>query len=167
MKALKPSLIILLFLAGTFSGMQAQASQSELNQEELIKQFIGNWDGELGIDTLFVGKNEAFGAGMLGSFDVIAQGEIIGSVKQLIGYDQVLDKYILSELIEASPVIEVCHLWFTSEKTGEIIVVNPKDTPLRWTFEFKTPEILVQTAFMGGEVYKVATLHKVDMLYDK
>ena len=47
--SLIPGLIILCLTAGIY----AQSSESELNQTELMKQFIGTWKADRGIDTAY------------------------------------------------------------------------------------------------------------------
>lgn len=134
--------------------------ETKLNQVELLKQFIGTWKSDFGEGTVFIGNNKPFGNGLLCTSQIINNGKIIDSISQLFGYDKKADKFIMAELIESSPVIELCSIWFTSEKEGEIIVTNPENAPLKYRFEFKTPDMLVQHAFQDGNVVREITLSR-------
>ncbi len=135
----------------------AQKAQPKLNQVELLKQFTGNWKCELGKDTFLVSENKPFGNGMISNSQIITKGETLDSIIQLYGYDSKTDKFILSEQIKSSPHVEICNMWFTSKNRGEIIVTNPENAPFTFTFEFKTPDTLVQTALQGDKVFREVT----------
>jgi L-ascorbate metabolism protein UlaG (beta-lactamase superfamily) len=131
---------------------------TKLNQVELMKKFAGSWKSELGKDTLLITVNTPFGTGMVSSSQTTVKGKILDSVKQLFGYDKKIDKFIIAEQIKSSPVIEICNAWFTSETGGEIVITNPENTPLRFTFEFRTPDLIVQRAILNGKVVKEISL---------
>ena len=46
------------------NGIQAQTTQSQLNQVELMKQFIGIWKAQMGKDTIFIMEGKTFGKGL-------------------------------------------------------------------------------------------------------
>jgi hypothetical protein len=147
-------------LIGTFE-LQAQTTDNKLNQVDLIKKFVGRWKCELGKDTVLIGENFAFGPGLVCSSQIIANGRILNSVKQLYGYDKKIDKFIVAELIESSPVIEICTSWFTSQNTGELVVTNPDNAPFRFKFEFKNADLIVQTAIQNEKVFKEITITRI------
>jgi hypothetical protein len=149
-----------LLLFNTY-GIKAQTTNTKLNQVELMKQFVGSWKSEMGKDTIITGENTAFGNGLICNSQIIARGKIINSIKQLFGYDKKIDKFIVAELIESSPVIEMCEVWFTSKNKGELIITNPANVALKYKFEFKTPDMIVQTALEGDKVIKDITLTRV------
>ena len=126
-----------------------------------MKKFVGRWTCELGNDTVLIGENVAFGTGLVCNSQITVNGKILSSVKQLYGYDKKIDKYIVAELIEASPVIEICTSWFTSPTTGELVVTNPDNAPFRFKFEFKTDDLIVQTAIQNDQVVKEITLIRI------
>ena len=156
----KTFLIAGLVLIGTFE-LQAQTTDNKLNQVDLMKKFVGSWKCELGKDTVLIGDNIAFGTGLVCSTQIIANGKILNSVKQLYGYDKKIDKFIVAELIESSPVIEICSTWFTSQNTGELVVTNPDNAPLRFRFEFKNADLIVQTAIQNDKVIKEITITRI------
>ena len=149
------------FLLLSINLIQAQTISTNLNQVELIKQFVGSWKCELGKDTIITGKNISFGTGLVCNSQVIAKGKIINSVKQLYGYDKKIDKFIIAELKESSPGIEICKVWFVSKNKGELVITNPDNVTIKYKFEFKTPNIIVQTALQGNKVIKEITLTRV------
>lgn len=141
--------------------MRTQTTQSRLNQVELMKQFIGTWKGELGRDTILIGENLPFGTGMVCNSKLVTKGESIDSVIQLYGYDNKADKFIVAELIKSSSVIEICSAWFTSKNTGEMVITHPDNAPFRFKFEFKTPDLIIQTAIMGDKVVREIALTRL------
>jgi hypothetical protein len=72
-----------------------------------------------------------------------------------------MDKFIVAELIESSPVIEICTSWFTSQDTGELIVTNPDNAPFRFKFDFKNADLIVQTAIQNDKVVKEITITRI------
>ncbi len=156
----KTMLIAGFVLNGTFE-LQAQTTDNKLDQVDLMKKFVGRWKCEVGKDTLFISENIAFGAGLVCNTQIIAHGKILNSVKQLYGYDKKIDKFIVAELIESSPVIEVCTSWFTSQNAGELVVTNPDNAPFRFRFEFKNADLIVQTAIQNDKAVKEITLSRI------
>ncbi|MPQ48260.1 hypothetical protein GCQ56_14750 [Marinifilum sp. N1E240] len=156
----KTLLIILLILIG-MNKIQAQTTETKLDQVELMKQFIGSWKGEFGDNSVFVCENKQFANGIISTSQITINGEIIESVAQLYGYDNKTDKFIIAELKRSTSVIEICSTWFTSKNTGEIIITNPDNAPFRFKFEFKTPDILEQTAIQDDKVVNKIILERV------
>lgn len=162
MKTFSTTLLIVLFLLINTNRMQAQTTQTKLNQIELMKQFIGTWKSEFGEGTIFSCENRPFGNGMICNCQIVTKGIIIDSVTQLFGYDNKTDKFIIAELKTSSPVIELCSTWFSSKNTGEIVVTNPDKAPYTFKFEFKTPDMIIQTAIADGKVVNEITLTRIE-----
>jgi hypothetical protein len=132
--------------------------KTNLDQVELMKQFIGNWKCEYGEDTFLIIENTPFGTGMVSDSQIVSKGENLDSIKQLYGYDKKTDRYIMAELIRSSSVLEICYSWFTSKSSGELLVTNTENAMYKWRFEFKTPDLIVQTATLDGKVVKEVSL---------
>lgn len=141
----------------------AQTTPTELDQVELMKQFIGTWKGEFGDNSIFTCENKPFANGLISNSQITTNGEIIESVAQLYGYDNKANKYIIAELKESSPVIEICSAWFTSENSGEIIITNPEDAPFRFKFEFLTQDTIVQTAIQDNKMVNEIELKRLKL----
>lgn len=151
------SLLAAIFQLIIITGIQAQDVQSKLNQIELMKQFIGTWKCELGRDTFLITETKPFGTGMISKSQIFTKDNVIDSVIQVFGFDKKADKFIMAELIKSSQAIEICSTWFTSNKAGEILIINPDNAQLKFNFEFKSPTYLVQTATYGDKIVKVVT----------
>jgi hypothetical protein len=147
-------------LIGVFE-LHAQTADNKLNQVDLMKKFVGRWTCELGKDTVLIGDNFAFGTGLVCNSQIVANGKILNSVKQLYGYDKKIDKFIVAELIESSPVIEICTTWFTSQNSGELVITNPENSPYRYKFEFKNADLIIQTAIQNDKVIKELTIARI------
>jgi len=160
MKTFCKTILIGFTLISTF-GLQAQTTDNKLDQVDLVKKFVGRWQCELGKDTIMISDNIAFGTGLICSGQIIANGKILDSMKQLYGYDKKTDKFIVAELIESSPVIEICTSWFTSQDTGELVIINPDNAPFRFKFAFKNADLIVQTAIQNDKVVKEITLTRI------
>jgi hypothetical protein len=161
MKTFYKVILIKGFILLSLNGILAQKGENQLNQVELMKQFIGSWKCELGKDTTIVGENTAFGTGLVCNSQIIVKDKIINSVRQLYGYDKKIDKFIVAELIESSPIIEICATWFTSANTGELVITNPDNAPFRFRFEFKSPDLIVQTAIQNNKVINEIYLTRI------
>lgn len=157
MKKICKTCLIAIFLLTCINELQAQTTQTKLDQQKLIKQFSGKWKCELGKDTFLITESNLFGTGMVSNSQMVANGKVIDSIRQLYGYDKKSDKFIIAELIESSSAIEICNVWFTSENSGEIVIINPDNSPLKYKFEFKNPDMIVQTAMFNGKVFKEIT----------
>jgi hypothetical protein len=155
------TILITICLVVSTSLMQAQITLVKLNQVELIRQFTGSWKTELGKDTIVIGENKPFGTGLICNSQILIKGIVVDSVIQLYGYDKNADRFIIEELIKSSPVVEICSAWFTSVKTGELIITNPENIALKFKFEFKTPDIIIQTALKDNTVYKIITITRI------
>lgn len=162
MNTIYRSLLTAIFQLIIIAGIQAQDDHSKLNQIELIKQFIGTWKCELGRDTFLITQTKPFGTGMISRSQISTKDIVIDSIIQVFGFDKKADKFILAELIKSSQTIEICSAWFTSDKTGEILIINPEKAPLKFKFEFKSPTNLVQTAIYEDKVVKVVTGVKLE-----
>ena len=162
MKIFSANVLIVLFLLINTNSMQAQTTHTKLNQVELMKQFIGTWKCEFGEGTIFTSENRPFGNGMICISQIVTKGKIVDSVTQLFGYDNKTDKFIIAELKTSSPVIELCSTWFSSKNSGEIVVTNPDNAPYSFKFEFKTPDMIIQTAIADDKVVNEITLTRIE-----
>ncbi|MDR2921253.1 MAG: hypothetical protein LBV72_18060 [Tannerella sp.] len=138
-----------------------QSTETNLDQVELMKQFLGIWEGEFGNNTFFKSENNQFAGGLVSNSQVIADGKIVDSITQIYGYDNKTDKFIIAELKESSPGIELCLIWFTSERTGEIVITNPENAPFKFKFEFRSPDILEQVAIQDNNIVNKIILKKI------
>lgn len=152
MKSFSIFILIEMFFSISINEAYAQTTQTQLNQVELMKQFIGTWECELGKRTIYRSDNKQFGTGMACIIQVISKGVIVDSVEQLFGYDANTNKFVLAELIKSSSIVEISSVCFTSEHTGEIITADPDSEKRKFNFEFITPDLIKETATLDNNI---------------
>ena len=147
MKTLKVYIIaalLIFFIKGTY----AQIQQPNLNQIELLKQFIGTWKVDIAEDTTCFWDVRLFGSGLEGNIKYVTNGKTINEGKQLLGYDKSADKFIDAELIKGKE-INIFALWFISKNKCVIHlyrdISNPEGATFKEELEFKTPDLFLET----------------------
>jgi hypothetical protein len=161
MKTIWFATLIMIFLLLSKGGIQAQTKQVQLNQIDLMKQFLGTWKCEMGKDTNAIVVYTIFGTTMEDNFKIITKEKIINSGKELFGYDKNNDKIIEAQLLESSPDLIIKVLWFTSKNTEEVVqfqdISNPENAILKWKIEFKSPDLWVMTTTQNNKVVSTLT----------
>jgi hypothetical protein len=160
MKRVLKFAIIFGFVFLNKSELFAQTESVKLNQVELMKQFIGTWKGELGNGMEIISHNKEFASGLLCTSDILKDGKIVESIVQLFGYDEKVDKFIIAELKESKPTIEICSAWFSTPTKGEIIITNPQNALFSFTFEFLSESRILQRAIQNGKIVNEIFLNK-------
>jgi len=144
------SMIVLLLLCA--NGIQAQTTQTKLNQVELIKQFIGNWKVEIGKDTTAFYDIKPYGTGLDCNFKHVTKGKIFVEGKELWGYDKASDKMIVAY---EGMDMELLVLWFTSKSKCVFIlykdISNPEKASFKLDTEFKSPDMYLQTKLVNDK----------------
>ncbi len=152
-KIRKVSITAVLFFS-FISGIQAQTQQTNLNQVELLKQFIGSWKVEIAEDTTCFWEVRLFGSGLEGDIKYITKGKTINEGKQLLGYDNSTDKFIDVELIKGKE-INIFALWFISKNKCVIHlyrdISNPEGASFKEELEFKTPDLFLETIMINNK----------------
>jgi len=156
--------MIVLFLIFCTSIFQAQIPQNNLNQVELMKQFIGNWRCDIAKDTTRFWDVKSFGTGLECSLKVVTRGEVIMEAKRLWGYDKQIDKYIGIELTKGMDM-KIYAQWFTTKYKGEAIlysdISNPELASFRGEAEFKSPDMNIITTIVNNKTVKTDTYYRV------
>jgi hypothetical protein len=162
MKTICLTTMIAVFMLLCSIGILAQTNQTQLNQLELVKQFIGNWKMESGKDTTWFLEYKLFGTGMEEYYKSVTKGKIISSEKGIWGYDKEKDKNIHAQLWEPSSVVDINVFWFTSKNICEGVeykdLSNPENASLKWKLEFKSPDLMVMTTTINGKVVSTSTI---------
>ena len=152
--------ITLLLLLGT-NVAQAQTNQTNLNQTELTKQFMGSWKCDFGNDTTFSMEGKLYGTGSEYNYNYAAKGKLFMEGKQLAGYDKKLDKIVYVNL-EKGKDIEMLALWFTSTNkyiiTSYSDIANPEKASFKFEGEFKSPDLFVEKLIINGKLLKTYTM---------
>ena len=163
MKTLKVSIIAVLLIFFV-KGTHAQILQTNLNQIELLKQFIGTWKVDIAEDTTCFWEVRLFGSGLEGNIKYVTNGETINEGKQLLGYDESTDKFIDAELIKGKE-INIFVLWFISKNKCVIYFYSDISNPERATFkeelEFKTPDLFLETIKINNKPDKTYAFTRI------
>jgi hypothetical protein len=163
MKTLKFSIIALLLIFFV-KGTHAQIQQTNLNQIELLKQFLGTWKVDIAEDTTCFWEVKLFGSGLEGNIKYVTNGEIINEGKQLLGYDKSTDKFVDAELIKGKD-INIFALWFISKSKCVIYLYRDISNPERATFkeelEFKTPDLFLETIKINNKPNKTYAFTRI------
>lgn len=147
--------------SGTEQSVKNSETSKELNQVELMKQFLGTWKFEIGKDTTQVHEYTSFGTAIEGNIKIVTKGKILNLGKQLWGYDRNNDKFILAELGKSSPDINLYSFWFTAKNICEGVIIqdiyHPENNTLKLKIEFKSPDLAIQTLMENNKVIRELT----------
>ncbi len=164
MKILGSTIMIALFLLLSLNGIQAQ---TELNQVELMNQYIGTWKIEVGKDTSSIFEVTAFKEDVLEiNSKTVANGKIIYEGKSLRGYDKESNRYIdVGEDLDYPPAIIFTFWWFSSKDichlSNNLDLNNSEKAAIKSKIEFKSPDLFIQTITENGKVKKINTVKRV------
>jgi hypothetical protein len=74
----------------------------ELNQVELMKQFLGSWKCDIAKDTTCFYEGKSYGTGLECNFKYVTKEKMFLEGKQLRGYDKDIDKFIFSGMMKGT-----------------------------------------------------------------
>jgi hypothetical protein len=138
--------------------------QTQLNQVELMKQFIGSWTGELGNDTTFFWEAKPYGTGQECSWKFISKEKIVSEGKAVFGYDKSIDKYIYADMGKSKD-IAVSVYWMITNSKFEFLpynaILNPEKAPFRGEGEFKSTDMFIMTVIAGDKPVGTYTYTRV------
>jgi hypothetical protein len=150
--------------SGVEQSVKNSETSKELNQVELMKQFIGTWKWDVSKDTTSIFDFKSYGTGIEGYFKYITKGKIVMEGKQLWGYDKRVDKYILSFLTKGMDV-EGYAVWFTSKNKYEWIpysdISNPENASFKFTGVFKSNDLFLETYIKNNKEVAVWTFTRI------
>ena len=165
MKKLFLTTAIAVFLLICFNRIQAQTTQTKLNQVELLKQLIGNWKSDAFQDTIWTGECKSFGNGLECSTKTMVKDKVVREGKGFIGYDKKNDKLIECDIIKTTSEITLYSMWFTSpNKFNEILledVSNPEKASFIEKYEFKSSDLFTETDLRNNKTVGTYTMHRV------
>ena len=157
--------MIAVFFVFSTNGIQAQTSQTKVDQLEFMQNFWGSWTAEWGKDTILNYNVRPFGKGSERDWTLSTKGKIFDSGKVLYGYDAVNDKLIEANLYKSTPNIILNVWWATSKTTAEGVpqkdISNPKNASFRFNCVIKSPDLYVITYFMNNKVVGTYTFIRV------
>lgn len=164
MKTFCLSTIIAVFLLICFKGLQAQTTQTKLNQIELMKQIIGTWKCDIAKDTVYFFEAKAYGTGIEGNPYYVTKGKTVIETTYFAGYDEMSDKFVMPWFIKGNG-IGLYVVWFLSNNKYEIIpykdISNPEKASTRWEAEFKSHNLLVEKVVIDNKLIRTDTYTRV------
>jgi hypothetical protein len=144
--------------------VKASDTPKELNQVELMKQFLGNWKCDIAKDTIFYGENKSYGTGIELNFKYATKGKTYSEAKLLWGYDKNVDKYIIAQITKGMD-IEFWAVWFISKNKYLMLpysdISNPDGASFKWEGEIKSPDLFVETTMKNNQPIKTDTYTRI------
>jgi hypothetical protein len=140
---------------------EAQTTQTQLNQVDLMKQFLGSWKCELDKGKMCYMDVKLYGSAYEEKRKYVKKDKTFDSWKEVMGYDKNVDKFIDAQIWKSSADIHLYALWFTSKNICEIVlfkdVSNPDKAELKWKWEFKSSDSVTETKTKDGKEVSVLT----------
>jgi len=155
-----PAIMVLLMFI-SFPELRAQTTESKLNQVELMKQLLGNWETNFSDSNSMILDFTAFGNAMIGNAKSVTKDTIIHVITEFWGYDDKNDKIIVAELFNNTPVMEIDVLWFSSQSTIEGVLLkdrsNPENAALQYNIEIISPDSFLMITIRNNTDRSVLT----------
>ena len=135
-----------------------------LTQVELSKYFLGTWQCEMAKDTFKVCAYKQIGNGMDANIKIVTKGKTLQEGKLLFGYDKKSGKFIQIMVMSGSD-ISVSSFWFTSQNTGEGVLLkdfsNPDNANLKFKLEIKSPDLWATTLMENNKAIETFPYNRV------
>jgi len=164
MKKIYSMAMIAVLLLICLTSLQAQTTETKLDQMELMKQFIGSWKYDSPDGSSMIFENIPFGNAMVGNTKFISKDTIFDQNKYLWGYDKKNDKIIIAELFNDTPVMEIDVVWFTSKNIVEGVlqkdISNPENASTKFKFEFKSQDTFILTVSQNSNIVAELTWNR-------
>jgi len=142
-------------------GIQAQATQTKLDQIELMKQCLGVWKGELAKDTIMIMNWTSYGKASEDNYKVVTKDKILYSRKAIYGYDQEYDKIVVAAITDNSPNIDLMAIWFSSKDTANLVeyeyLSNPEKSNFKMQWILITPDSAKRIVIYNNKVESAST----------
>ncbi|HEY5122717.1 MAG TPA: hypothetical protein VIK14_03170 [Ignavibacteria bacterium] len=148
MKKIHLTIGIAVFILVCLTRMQAQTTQTKLNQVELMKQFIGTWQSSVGKDSVDVREWQNYGKAFMMITYQLVKGQKGSQGICNIGFDPEEGNFKGFKIGMDGHYVD----WigsFTTEKTFTINgTKNLKPGPYgKYTFTFESPDIYTTTNY--------------------
>jgi hypothetical protein len=132
----------------------------EINQVELMKQFLGTWKCDIAKDTTAFYEGKSYGTGLDCYFKFITKGNVVMEGKQLRGYNKNIDKFIFSGMMKGTDMNFFAG-WFISKNKYIYVpysdISNPDKASWKIEGEFKSPDMIFETSFINDKTAKTST----------
>jgi hypothetical protein len=160
MKSICLTITIAVFLLFSLNGLQAQTTQTKLNQVELINQspIAGTWKFEYNTDTTGYVDFIPYGTGLDAIARYVSKGITLREQRINWAYDKTLDRMIgLSQIKGGDIASLLAGKWIS--KNYYILVAykdisNPEESSTRTEGTFKSPDLLDITYYVNDKPVK-------------
>jgi hypothetical protein len=145
MKKLCLTTLIFVFLLFSFKGIQAQTTQTKLNQVELMKQWLGTWQNDAAKDTVDIWEAKPYGKAIIATVYRVIKGVKSDSYVCNFGYDDRDDKLKGFNLFPNTDFMTWIGV-FTTDKLFEADALDSFKPEIVWfknEIEFKTPTEMI------------------------
>ena len=143
MKKIIFSLFVLpLFLLGYSANLNAQSSEKELDQAELMKQFTGTWTSEVGEDSTWTWAVIPFGEGYETNAKFQVKGETKGSWKGVMGFQEARKSVVICQMTLRGGIIRDVGKFVSDTKMvfDRYLARNPDRVRIKAEIEIITPD---------------------------
>jgi hypothetical protein len=152
-KLITQSVLLILLFTNVIYG---QTMQSDLNQADLMKQFIGTWKNDINKDTVFTAEFKPFGNnGLEFSLRGVSQGKVWLDMKQLWGYDKKSNKVLIAGFMKDSPGFMLQASSFTAKNRYEQVpyesASDPDKAAFKVIFDLKAPDLVLREEIVNGK----------------
>jgi hypothetical protein len=167
MKTLMIKTLLLATVLLCYGPLQAQTSISKPDQQQLIKQFVGQWKAVTGKDTLMTATYKSFGNGLDGISLFETGSDTRREGRQLFGYDPKTDTFIEAEMTTASD-IELWACWFISNKIFIGVPLadlpNPSKAITKVEIIIQSPDTFVQNIYQNDKIVGKKTMKRIPIV---
>jgi hypothetical protein len=167
MKKICLTISISVFLLFLLDGVQAQTTQRNLNQVELINQspIIGLWKFELGKDTTGYMDCTTYGTGIDANVKYVTKGKTFMEFRINWAYDKTLNKLIGLSQIKGGDVVELRVAQWISKNNYVLVpykdISNPEKASTKTEGTFKSHDLLEIIHYVKNEPVDTVTYTRV------
>lgn len=138
---------------------------NQLNQEELMKQFIGLWKIEIAEDTTAFADLKSYGKVLEGYWKIVSKGKTLSEIKLIIGYQSKTDKFIQFATNKEQGLVDLSAYYFVSNNKYIQIpysaISNPDNASRKVEGEFKSPDMFVDKLIVNNKLLRTDTYVRI------
>ena len=148
MKKICLTITIAVFLLFLLNEVQAQNTQTKLNQVEMINQspIEGLWKYEYSKDTIGYADFSIYGTGVDAISKLVSNAETVVEAKIIWAYDKALDKMIGLSQVKGGDVVKLLGAQWISNNKYVLVdykdISNPVEAAMRTEGTFKSNDLL-------------------------
>lgn len=167
MKKICLTIQITAFLLICLNGLQAQTTQTKLNQVELFNQspLIGSWKYEYGKDTTGYTDFTIYGTGIDAIGKLVSKGKTIREQRINWAYDKTLDKMIGLSQIKGGDIASLWAVQWISKNNYVLVpykdISNPEESSRKTEGTFKSHDLLEITYYINNKLVKTVIYTRV------